>query len=325
MVALERSIRKVVFVIFILSTIQSWSQRGVKHEVAIAQQFGLGYAPLIVAQERGLIERRMPAASVKWVQMGSGGAIRDGMAAGTIDIGSMGVPPFLIAWSKGIDVKVFFSICEMPNRLQTNRADIKSLSDFKPGMKIAVPSPGSIQHILLSMGAERQLGNARALDNQIVAMAHPDGVNALINNVDIVGHFTSPPYLFKETEKPNIHTILDGRDAFGGDYTFLVAIATRKFKEEQPELFKAVFDAFMEAKSWILANPGEAAKLLEKPLGIPASELYVQLTAQGAVFTENPRGMIRFLDFMLQAGYVKKTTKNVGDLIWETLDPSKAN
>ncbi|KUK53007.1 MAG: ABC transporter substrate-binding protein [Marinimicrobia bacterium 46_47] len=66
-----------------------------KNRVVVAQQFGLGYAPVILMQELNLIEKYYPEAQVEWVRLGSGGAIREGMAGGNIDVGSMGVPPYL--------------------------------------------------------------------------------------------------------------------------------------------------------------------------------------------------------------------------------------
>ena len=148
-----------VFSVFSCSSID-------KNRVVIAQQFGLGYAPLVVMKEMKLIEKYYPSAKIQWAQLGSGGAIREAMAAGQVDVGSMGVPPYLIAWAKEYDYKVMSALCEMPLGMQTNRKEVKSLKDITSDMKIATPSPGSIQHILLSMASEKQLGDAMALDMQ---------------------------------------------------------------------------------------------------------------------------------------------------------------
>lgn len=45
-----------------------------------------------------------------------------------------------------------------PLGLQTNAENIKSLKDIKPTDRIALPAPGSIQHILLAMAAEKNWG-----------------------------------------------------------------------------------------------------------------------------------------------------------------------
>lgn len=66
---------------------------------------------------------------------------------------------------------------------------------------------------LLVMVAEKELGNVRALDMNIVAIAHPDGANALISGTGgITAHFTSPPYIFEELKSENIHQVVDAFD-----------------------------------------------------------------------------------------------------------------
>ena len=322
--------KKIVLLLAILVLITGFAFGGGSQEksnkVVIAQQFGLGYAPLMVIQEKNLIQKYYPDAEVEWVQLGSGGAIREAMAAGNVDIGSMGVPPFLIAWAKNLPWKVISGLCYMPLGMQTYHEDMKTLEDVKSDMKIALPSPGSIQHILLSMAAEKQLGDALALDDRIIAMPHPDGANALINQVEIDAHFTSPPYIFLELQAEGIHQVVDAeKDSFGGPFTFLVSVSTKKFKDSNPELFSAVFKALQEAIEWLNNNPEEASVILGEKLGVDEEEIYKQLTWPGVKFDPNPNGMLKFLDFMERQGYVEKKTNDAGELIWGVLDEDLAS
>ena len=287
-----------------------------KDKVVIAQQFGLGYAPLVVMKEMQLIEKYYPEAKIEWAQLGSGGAIREAMAAGQVDVGSMGVPPFLIAWAKEYDYKVMSPLCEMPLGMQTNNPDIKSLKDIKPGMKIATPSPGSIQHILLSMASEKELGDAKALDRNVIAMAHPDAASALINKVEIDAHFTSPPYIFKELDAEGIHQVVDANEAFGGPFTFLVTAATGKFKNRNPELFKAVEKALKEAISIMENDPASVAEIVAPTLKLDTETYLKYCNWPGVKFDTNLRGALKFLDFMNKAGYVNRQTDNINDFMW---------
>lgn len=288
-----------------------------KDKVVIAQQFGLGYAPLVVMKEMHLIEKYYPNAKIEWAQLGSGGAIREAMAAGQVDVGSMGVPPYLIAWAKEYDYKVMSALCEMPLGLQTNLPEVKSLKDITPQMKIATPSPGSIQHILLSMASEKQLGDAKALDRNVIAMAHPDAANALINKVEIAGHFTSPPYIFKELEAEGIHQIVDAeKDAFGGPFTFLVTAGTGKFKTRNPELFDAVTKALKEAVTIMENDPASVAEYVAPTLRLDTETYLKYCNWPGVKFDTNPRGMLKFLDFMNKAGYVNRQTSDMKDFMW---------
>ncbi len=283
-------------------------------QLRIAQQFGLGYAALTIADELNMFDKYYPGLQVTWLQLGSGGAIREAFVAGEIDVAVMGIPPFLIGWDKGVPWKVASGICVMPLSLQTNNPDINSLSDFGPNDKIAYPSPGSIQHILLSMAAEKQLGSPTALDDVGVAMAHPDAAAALMNNRDITGHFTSPPYNFEELKAPGIKEVVDGTTAFGTDFTFLVAVASNDLYENNPRAYTAFVMAIADATDFINENPEEAAKILAPSFGLDEATTLEYLTWPGMDYVTTPLGLMGFSDFMKNAGYLDKVPEKMSDV-----------
>ncbi|MGB4286302.1 MAG: ABC transporter substrate-binding protein, partial [Bacillota bacterium] len=202
------------------------------NEIRIAGQFGLVYAPLMVAQKHKIFEKY--GLKPVWKEYGSGAAVREGLISGEVDVGFMGIPPFLIGWDKGCPWKAAIGFVVIPVGLVTYDPSIKSLKDFKPQDKIALPSPGSVQHILLAMAAEKELGSPTALDENLVAMAHPDGAAALISKRGIAAHFTTPPYLFEELSQPDFHLVTDDIEAFGQHFSFNVGVATEKFHNENP-------------------------------------------------------------------------------------------
>ncbi len=280
----------------------------------VAQQFGLGYAALTIADELGLFEKYVPGLQVTWMQLGSGGAINEAFIAGEIDVAVMGIPPFLIGWDKGIPWKVASGMCVMPLTLQTYVEDINSLADFGPDDKIAYPAPGSIQHILLSMAAEKELGSPTALDDIGVAMAHPDAAAALINQRDITGHFTSPPYNFEELKAPGIKTVVDGTEAFGSEFTFLVAVASNDLFENNPKAYAAFVMGLAEATEFINENPEEAATILAPSFGLDVPTTLEYITWPGMNYVTTPLGLMGFSDFMLNAGYLTKVPGSLSDI-----------
>jgi len=160
----------------------------------------------------------------------------------------MGIPPFLIGWDKGCPWKAALGFVVIPVGLVTYDPSIKSLKDFKPTDKIALPSPGSVQHILLAMAAEKELGSASALDQNLVAMAHPDGAAALISKRGITAHFTTPPYLFEELSQPDFHSVTDDIEAFGQPFSFNVVWHQRSSITETPLLMLA--SSMQSVKPW---------------------------------------------------------------------------
>lgn len=309
--------RKFLILIFLILVISITSYGA---EINIAMQFGLGYAPIMLLSKLNLVEKYAPDTKVTWLQLGSGAAINEALIAGKADIGSMGVGPYLIGIDKGAPWKMAAALVIQPLGLQVNDPNIQSLKDIKPTDRIALPAPGSIQHMLLAMAAEKELGDAQALDNNLVAMAHPDGAIALMaGETGITGHFTSPPYIFEELEASNIHQIVEGFDAFGGQFTFLVVVATQKFHDNNPFLYAAFVQAISEAISYINSNPEKAAELLAPEFGLSVEQTLEYLTWPGTNYTITPYGIIGFAEFMKKAGYIGKVPESYDEIAWENI------
>ena len=196
------------------------------------------------------------------------------------------------------------AVSEADLGLATVREGIGGLADIPDNMRIALPQPGSIQHILLTMAAQRELGDAAAFDNQLVTLNHPDGMNALLSNTEIDAHFTSPPYLQKELES-GAHLILDGDEAFGGDFTFIIAVMSDEFITTYPNAVESIRQAIDRGSRWLNENPREAAGLLAGQYSMDESEFMSYLTSGALSFGGEIRGMERFREFMDDRGYLK--------------------
>jgi NitT/TauT family transport system substrate-binding protein len=307
----------------LLVCITAWSSVFSKNpklagKIAIAEQYGLAYAPLQVMKEFNLLEKHSPGIKVQWRKLGNTAAIREAMVAGEIDAGFMAIPPFLIGFDKGMDWKIASGLSESPVILLTNQARIRSIRDFTTVDRIALPQPGSIQHILLAMACEKEWSDPKKLDGLLVTLAHPDGMNALIAKKDITAHFTTPPYLNQELEQPGIRRILDGKEAMGTGFTFVVGVTTKTLYEKQNKEYQAFTLALKEAIDYVRRNPVKTAKLLADQYKIPAPELEKLLTAPGNEYTVKIRGVERFAAFMVKAGYLSKMPK-VKELFWSNV------
>ena len=145
-----------------------------------------------------------------------------------------------------------------PNKIMTNNPKIKSLKDIKDE-KIALVNMGSFQHIVLAMAAKEQLGDAHALDNNIVAMSHPDGMSALLSgSVDC--QLTTSPYVFKEAAETGISEVEALESVWPSGNLFIVAVASTSLQEENPELYDAVVKAFDDAIEFLTAIPKKRLK-----------------------------------------------------------------
>jgi NitT/TauT family transport system substrate-binding protein len=275
-------------------------------QLRIVKQPGLGYLQLIVMREQKLLEKHVPGIEIEWRQLTSGPVIRDAMVAGQMDIGSGGLGPFIQAVDKGLDWKTLGALNEMPLFLNCARADIKGLKDLKPGDRIAMPAIGSIQHVALQMEAERELGNPKALNQQVVAMAHPDGTAALLSKREITCHLSSPPFQYEQLRDPGIHKVF-GYHAAGGAHTFNLTWASEKWLKANPRLAQAFLDALKDATAFIASKPAEAAQLYvasEKSKSTPDQILEI-MRQDGIKYTMTPSGLIKFAAFMQKIGMIK--------------------
>lgn len=285
--------------------------------IRVAKQFGLVYAPLMVAEKKDFFSKY--GLNVQWKTLGSGGAVREAMAANELDAAFMGIPPFLIGCDKGVEAKIAAGYTVSPVSLVTYDPLIKSVKDFKPEHKIALPSPGSIQHILLAMELEKVMGDPNALDDNLVALPHPDGAQAMLSKKDIVAHFTTPPYLFEELSKPGYHMVLDGFDAFGGDFNFNVALVTQQYHDNNPKGYAAFVMGLNDVMNWVNENKEETAEILAPEFKIEKEKLLEYLESDGMNYTTAPYGIMGFANFMKESGYISKIPEDLQDIAWENV------
>ena len=282
------------------------SQSNTPRKISIAEQFGLAYAPVQIMKERGFLEDRLPeGVEVNWVQLINTAAIREAMISDNVDIGFMAIPPFLIGLDNGMEWKIATGLSASPLGLITNNPEIKSINDISPTDRIALPQPGSIQHILLSMAAEKEFGNAQKFDNQLVTLSHPDGMSALLSKGDVSLHFTSPPYYNKELANPEMSLVLSGKEAFGSDFSFIVGACLEDFYNDDKDLYNAFILALNDSIEFINFNTDEAAEILATQYNISVEETLEYVKSLN--YTTTVMGTSSFSDFMFENNYIEKT------------------
>ncbi len=285
--------------------------------VRIAEQFGLAYAPLAVVRSRGLLEARLPGTEVEWIQLGNASAIREAMLAGRLDIGFMGIPPFLIGADKGMEWKVFTGLSNAPLELVTTEPAVRSLADLTPEHRIALPQPGSIQHILLSMASQREFGDPTRFDNQLLTLAHPDAMTALLAGAGVTAHFASPPYVYEELAANGTQSILSGREAFGGPFTFIVGVASPGFADDAGEraALQALGASLAEAMGLIQQRDSAVVAELAVQYGVSVSTLRTYLDNPELIYISRIEGLGRFLEVMTEFGYLTDQGLRLDNLV----------
>lgn len=317
--------------ILLLATITGFTARAEVTSIKITKQPGLLFTPTLLMEHHKLVEKHAKAAGIEltaeWVNLMSGGAANDALLSGSVHIITSGVSNLLILWGKSNrDVKAIIGVSGLPFKLVTRNPSIKTIKDFTPADRIALPTVKmSMQAITLGIALQKAWGDEKAneklLTNQ-VQMGHPDALAALLNPVhEVASHFASSPFQEIALKTPGIHTVLDSRDALGGDAHVSLAYATTKFYTENPKVVRAFHAAFEEAAAMIKADPKASAVtyLTMVKERATADEVAELLTQPGAIFQAAPVRTMVYADYMAKAGFIKPQPKSWKDYFFPLL------
>lgn len=299
--------------------------------IRIVQQFGTIYLPLHVIRDQNLVQKHATAlglgdVEVEWAQLSGGSAINDALLSGNVDVAAAGIGPFLTLWDRtGGAVRIVGGLAHQANYLVTSRPDIRSLADFKPGDKIALPAVGvSVQSRILQMAAEQAFGEGEyaRLDGNTVSLPHPDATAALLTgSTEIAAHLSNSPFQERALQDPNVHRILSSYDVLGGAVTPTYVYATTEFRDENPELFQAFFAAFREASAWIEANKAEAARTYVRVENSSLDPAFIQslLESPESLYTLVPAKSFDFASFLHRIGAIRTAPASWKDYTFEEL------
>jgi len=155
--------------------------------------------------------------------------------SGSVDIVTSGTTNMLLLWGKtNGDVKTIAGVSGLPFKLVTRNPNIKTIKDYTPADRIALPTVRvSIQAMTLGIALQKTYGddkaNEKLLANQ-VQMGHPDATAAMLNPVhEVTSHFSASPFQEMLLSRPGYHAVLESRDALGGGAHIAVAFTTTKF------------------------------------------------------------------------------------------------
>jgi NitT/TauT family transport system substrate-binding protein len=289
-------------------------------KLRIAEQFGVVYLLLNVAQDQKLIEKHGKLAGVDidvdWVKLSGGSAVNDALLSGSIDVAGAGVGPLLTIWDRTAgkqNVKGVASLGNFPYYLVSTNPKVKTIADFTAADRIALPAVTvSVQARLLQMAAARQwgVGEFKKLDHLTQTLPHPDAAAAIIaGQTEINAHFGNPPFQDQELAgNPKAHIVLNSFDVQGGPSSATVLYATEKYVKENPKTYRAFIAALDEAAQWITKNPALAADAyLRINKGSLDRALLLKVIKNPQVqFKVAPENTLGLAQFMFKAGAIKK-------------------
>lgn len=299
-------------------------------EVRFVRQFSMGYLQFNIMERHNLLEKYAKEEGIdaksSWVIISGPSAVNDALLSGSVDVVAGGVPGLVTLWAKTRGtpqaVKGIAAFTSQPILLNSRNPKIKTIEDFGPNDKIAVPSVKvSIQAIMVQMAAAQKWGNANyaELDPMTVAMSPPDATVALLSGstgVDSV--FTVPPYQTQQLEQAGVHTVLNSFEVFGGPHTLTVGWTTTQFHDKNPKLYRALIKAWTEATEMLNKDLKPAAQywIDSNKSKLSLEKVHEVAGGKQVKWTMAPENSLKFADFMHTVGSVKEKASSWKDLFF---------
>jgi NitT/TauT family transport system substrate-binding protein len=297
----------------------------------VARQPGIVYLQAVLMEEKKLIEKHatplgLSDLKMRWSVITSGGVMTEALISGSIDMAVTGISNMLLLWSRtNGGVKTVAGVAGMPFLLLTRNPAVKTIKDFGPDDRIAVPTiRASMQAMIMGMALEQTYGPGAhgRLDSNQVQIGHPDALQALLNpRHEINSHFSIPPYQDIALKSSSVHVVLNSIDVLGGPATITNAWATQKFVDANPLKTKAFIAALDEASEMIAQDPKGAAEiyLAATKEKISVDELVALLKAPGSIFSATLERSTLWADYMYRIGMIKTKPASWKDYVFPAI------
>jgi NitT/TauT family transport system substrate-binding protein len=300
-------------------------------EITVAEQYGVSILPLMVMERMGLAEKHartvgIEGLHVNWVQVAGPSVMNDGLVSGAVQFAAQGAPSLITLWDKtrrNVGVKAAAAITTYPLYLITRNPAVHSIRDFTEADKIAVPSVRiSTQAIMLQMAAAEAFGEGQhgRLDPLTISLSHPDALAAFSSGAaGVNAHFSSSPFYEQEIHVPGARLLLTNYDILGGPATALTLLASTRFREANPRVFRAFYDGLAEAIETINADKPAAARLYLDMAGdrrSAAADILAIIGDKDYAYTLRPAKVLRTAQFMARIGSIRQAPASLEEMFF---------
>jgi NitT/TauT family transport system substrate-binding protein len=327
---LQTALRLAASILAVVSVCATLPARA-EGQLRIAEQFGIVYLLLNVAQDQGLIEKQGKAQGldikVEFVKLSGGAAVNEALLSGSIDVAGAGVGPLLTIWDRTLgkqNVRGIASLGNIPYYLTSINPAVKTIADFTEKDRIALPAVGvSVQSRVLQLASAKVWGDAQytRLDKIQVAVPHPEATAAIIKGgTEISAHFGNPPFQEQGLAgNPAAHIVLKSYDVLGGPSSATVLYGTDKFRKENPKTYKAFVDALAEAAQLVRKDPEKAADIFIRTnkSGIDRKLLLGIIKNPEVEFKLAPQNTYALAEFMHRVGAIKNKPASARDYFFD--------
>lgn len=242
--------------------------------------------PSFIAKALGLfdpIEKKYDV-KIEFQQFSYGAPENQAMASGALQIASAGMGPATIAVSRLKSTLIAINILEQTAILVPKDSPLKSPCDLK-GKSVAYPGEGSQQYPLL-LKALSKCG-LTANDIKLFKSSGPD-IPVLVENKSVDAGITWDPSISVGLASGKVRLLAKAEQIMpimGGHYVGNGVYVQNDFMKQHPDITQALVTANVEAINYILCNPGKAAELWSKQIGISKAVIDLSLKEGISVYS----------------------------------------
>lgn len=267
------------------------------------QKYGL--LPIIKA--RGDLDKALKAKGVdiKWVEFPAGPQLLEGLNVGSVAFGEAGEAPPIFAQAANSNLVYVANQPAAPLAealIVPKDSSIKTVQDLK-GKRIVLNKGSNVHYLLLKV---LEANHLKLEDIQVVYLP-PADARAAFEKGAVDAWVIWDPFFAAAEKQLGAKVISTGQNLVSNHQFYL---ADRKFAETHPEILKDVVKELNTTTQWVSQHQSDAAKLLEKPTGLPLDVLNTSISRMGFGVKPISNEVAKEQQFVADAFYQQKLIPN---------------
>ena len=265
------------------------------------------YGVLPIIKARGDLDKALKekGVNVKWVEFPAGPQLLEGLNVGSVAFGESGEAPPIFAQAANSNLVYVANQPAAPLAealIVPKDSAIQSVQDLK-GKRVVLNKGSNVHYLLLKILEANHL----KLDDIQVVYLPPADARAAFEKGAVDAWVIWDPFFAAAEKQLNAKVIATGQNLVNNHQFYL---ADRKFAEQHPDVLKIVVNELNTTTQWVSQHQTDAAKLLEKPTGLPLDILNTSISRMGFGVTPISNDVVKKQQAVADAFYQQKLIPN---------------
>jgi sulfonate transport system substrate-binding protein len=265
------------------------------------------YGVLPIIKARGDLDKALKekGVNVKWVEFPAGPQLLEGLNVGSVSFGESGEAPPIFAQAANSNLVYIANQPAAPLAealIVPKDSPVQSVQDLK-GKRVVLNKGSNVHYLLLKVLEANHL----KLDDIQVVYLPPADARAAFEKGAVDAWVIWDPFFAAAEKQLNAKVIATGQNVVNNHQFYL---ADRKFAEQHPDVLKVVVNELNTTTQWVAQHQTDAAKLLEKPTGLPLDVLNTSISRMGFGVSPISNDVVKKQQDVADAFYQQKLIPN---------------